>query len=623
MTTHNPGQKAIKRASLALVSLLVSSILIAPGQAAEADRKRDSWLASCPPIENVDPLAPTPKGFALNFQNTGQLFVRLADNGTDFAGEESSAIGCYVVEDLVSNPETSPQWQIGTLNRGASGYYFLNAAGIIWDLSLSSSGEVFEIQPGARYYSEPGLGFRIVSRALDCKVRDLMVGPLRNGHPRNPLRVSPKGETRNLVITVDFPDAPLTATLSNVVNDIVGPQTVTDFFLESSYGKLRPTFENFPHVVRMRSNQSSFAPLGPGRFFVNGVQQDDRLVDEALEIAQTKGSIANFESITIFAPTAKSLLYYGATYVGRSIKAGGETLLNVQMVGGDIGNNMSEVPSWRVVAHEYGHLLGMYDYYIISGGGSTGRSPGPFDLMGNTSGEANSILGFQRWVQGWLEDDQVHCDLEPDEARRHELSPINSGSGKSLYVHPVDGFVALVAEYRTDSKFDKLKGQDGLLVYTIDMRVGTGRGPITIHPSEQDRVSTAANDVARYLTAPLSAGQFVRIGDVAIVAESVNSSSATLVSMPSSKLQPYLDARALEASAQALREAKEAADKAKSLKPKTIVCRKGTQTRRVTAIAPRCPTGFKVQVTITCFKGTVKRTVTAINPKCPAGFKRR
>ncbi|MEY4962539.1 MAG: hypothetical protein RLZZ249_1236 [Actinomycetota bacterium] len=71
-------------------------------------------------------------------------------------------------------------------------------------------------------------------------------------------------------------------------------------------------------------------------------------------------------------------------------------------------------------------------------------------------------------------------------------------------------------------------------------------------------------------------------------------------------------------------EAREAATRAAaSVKPKSIVCRKGTQTRKVTAMNPRCPEGFRVQVTIICVKGTAVKKVSGLDPRCPSGFKRK
>jgi len=60
----------------------------------------------------------------------------------------------------------------------------------------------------------------------------------------------------------------------------------------------------------------------------------------------------------------------------------------------------------------------------------------------------------------------------------------------------------------------------------------------------------------------------------------------------------------------------------------TITCVKGKVTKKVTAVNPTCPAGFKkVSVqskrTITCVKGKTTKKVTAVNPVCPAGYKKK
>ena len=218
----------------------------------------------------------------------------------------------------------------------------------------------------------------------------------------------------------------------------------------------------------------------------------------------------------------------------------------------------------------------MYDYYI-PGTGTSGKSPGPFDFMGNTTGNANSFFGFQRWVQGWIEDKEVICDYTIDSSITHSLTPLNQNSGKKLYVHPVNGTLALVVEVRTESEFDVLKGNEGLLVYLIDMKVGSLKGPISIQPSEQDLVVNPRDDVEKYSRAPLSSGQTVKVKDLVVVAENVSKERATFQVLTNVEHQAK----------------KEAIAKPAAVKKATITCVKGKLSKKVTAVKPKCPAGYK------------------------------
>jgi M6 family metalloprotease-like protein len=514
-----------RTASVMILALVMATNSVSTANAVE--RKKDSWLASCPQVVDLTPDLPTPKTIRLR-SPSGQEFKLLSKDSVEFVSEPHSIIGCYVVEEDVIKTDSSPTWQIGALNRDLKGYYFRNAAGVIWRLSLNTESLVLETQPGSPYY-RLGAGFQLDRdhfRASDCKVQDYFSRALRLGFPKNPARVPSIGETKNLILVVDFPDALLTESIDSAVENIISPRIVEDFFYKNSNGRFKPKFTTFPKVITLNSLEKSFAENATGGFFRDGVQQDQRLIFEAVKIARTQGNLEGYSSINILIPTAMSMGYYGGAHIDLPINLGNQTIYNTQMLGGTIGTVKSYVPSWKVFAHEYGHLLGMYDYYVPRMVNS-GKSPGPFDLMGNTSGTANSFFGFQRWVQGWFDDSEVICDVTINGAIEHTLSPLNQVAGKRLYVHPLDGSTALVVEYRTDSDFDSLRENAGLLVYTIDMKVASGKGSISIQPSEQDLISNPSSDVERYSTAPLSTGQSVQVKDFVIFAEDVSKNQAS------------------------------------------------------------------------------------------------
>lgn len=616
----------MKKRVISLVSVLLLITCFAAASGANAlERKKPGWLASCPEVIDVTPEIPTPKTIFL-LSPSGQQFQLLAKNSLDFVTDPQSIIGCYVVVDQVTNPNTSPDWQIGALNRDLIGYYFINAANTTWRLTLNKDTLNLETAPGSAYYSE-GAAFKIdstESKAVDCKVKEYFKGELNLGFPRNTKRVTNLGVTNNLILVVDFPDAPLTENTNMTVENVLAPKMVENFYYSSSNGKFRPTFTIFPTVIRLDSLEKSFAPNPSGGFLVNGVMQDHRLVLEAVKIAKTYGSLMGFESINVFVPTAISMGYYGSAFAGLPIDLGGTTTLNSQLIGGTIGTINSPVPSWKVFAHEYGHLLGMYDYYL-QGTGNSGRSPGPFDLMGNTSGTSNSFLGFQRWVQGWLEDADVDCDVEPNSSISHNLSPLNNFNGNRLYVHPLDGSTALVVEFRTNSEFDRLGENSGLLVYLVDMKVRSSKGPISIQASEQDKVLNPSSDVQRYSTAPLSTGQFVTVKDLVIYADKVGTENATFRVFNKSDflIKQEADAKAAaELKVKVEADAKAAAEKAAAeLKAKQDADAKAAA--ELKAYLDAKATAALKKKTITCVKGKLTKKVIAVKPVCPVGYKKK
>ena len=575
-------QSAFRLTAFATAFFFVASSLSANA----TEPKKPEWLASCPNIVDTTPNLPTPKTINLVFQNSGQQFKLLKRGTTDFVTEPTSVIGCYVVAESIIKADQSPQWQIGSFNRDNSGYYFQNAAGRIWRLTLSSSGMIFEIQPGSTYYKTPGMGFRIDGSdqlPADCKMADYRMGALRLGFPRNPNRVPAIGESKNLILVLDYSDAPLTGDITQSVKNVLDPELTAEFFSVSSYGKLKLTFDIHPTVVRVKDLEKSYAQQPDGGFMVNGVKQDDKLMAEALTAVNSQADVGSYHSLNFFAPTGLSLGYYGGAHLDRVMTTRSKPIINSQMVNGGIGTVTSNVPSWKVFAHEYGHLLGMFDLYV-QGSGNTGKSPGPFDLMGNTSGNSNTFLGFNRWVQGWLTDNDVICETGNVSAKSFSLSPINSISGKRIYVRPISATKAIVIEHRTDSKFDQLGVNAGLLVYTIDFTIASIKGAVTIAHSEGDSPTIFNSDVERYRAATLTQGQYLTVDGVSVYADAIASNQASFSVMTPAELTALLAA-----------------------KNKPVVT----------------PPTVKSKKTITCISGAKKIKVKAIKPKCPTGFKKR
>ena len=564
--------------------ILILSLGFNSSVATAVEPKKPEWLASCPAIVDVSPNSPTPKTQKLIFQNSGQLFKLLKRGTTELVTEPASVIGCYIVPEGITNENQSPSWQIGALNRDASGYYFVNAAGRSWRLTLNSAGTVFEIQPGSTYYRDPGMGFKIDTPTqipANCKMSDYRLGELRLGFPRSNTRVPAIGTTKNLIIVLDYPDAPFTGDLMQSVNNVLSPQLTTEFFALNSYNKLNLTFDVHPKVVRINSSEKSFAPNASGGFFVNGVQQDHRLIREALAVANTQANLAGYQSLNFFAPTGDSLRYYGSAFLGLPLTAGNTTVVNSQLVNGLIGTITSPVPSWAVFAHEYGHLLGMYDLYVQAGG-NTGRSPGPFDLMGNTSGTSYSFLGFNRWVQGWLTDSDVICDVGVVKKSDFTLTKLNATAGKRVYVRPLSGTKAIVIEHRSDSRFDQLGTNTGLLVYTIDFTVASLQGAVSIQHSVGDSPTIFNSDVERYRAATLTQGQQLTVEGISIYANSITAEQASFSVMTPTELTALLAEKS-----------KPVAASPKIRSKRTITCIKGVTQLKVRAIKPKCPTGFQ------------------------------
>jgi M6 family metalloprotease-like protein len=415
-------------------------------------------------------------------------------------------------------------------------------------------------------------------------LKDVFQGGIRIGFDRNPQRVKPLGDATNLIIVVDFPDFQYSGNPNTLVNNVLGPEIVSNFYKNNSYGKLNLIFEVFSQVVRAPKPSSSYLPDASGSFYVNSGWQDQFLTRDILSSVQQSVDLMKYQSVSIFVSGGAGMGgYYGAAVPGNQISTPTGIVRNTSVMGVGIGTINSPVPSWKVFAHEMGHLLGFIDLYI-PGVENSRKSPGPFDLMGNTSGTANDFFAWHRWLQGWLDDDSVICDLDINRSKEVVLSPINSTNGKRLYVAPLSTSKLLAIEYRRDSEFDRLNGEDGLLVYVIDLEVKSLNGTVSVQQSEGDAPINFKTDVDLYAKATVTPNQVLYFDNMVIRNTSQNSQSLSFVF--ENKVD-YL--KALEEA-----KTKAAADaKAAALKKTSITCTKGKLSKKLTAVNPKCPTGYK------------------------------
>ena len=138
-------------------------------------------------------------------------------------------------------------------------------------------------------------------------------------------------------------------------------------------------------------------------------------------------------------------------------------------------------------------------------------------------------------------------------------------------------------EHRSDSKFDQLGSNTGLLVYTIDFTVGSLQGAVSIQHSEGDRPATSTSDVERYRAATLTQGQYLTVDGVSIYANTITNDQANFTVMTPTELTSLL----AEKTKPIITPTKSAKSK------KTITCIKGTSQLKVKAIKPKCPTGYR------------------------------
>lgn len=333
-----------------------------------------------------------------------------------------------------------------------------------------------------------------------CQIKDLSgsrVQGMYGGFPR-PLAAAVANKTpKILIMPVSFTDLKFVDPVKELAGEIRATQ---QFYENSSLGRLQLSFV-VPSATSIIHIGEAFLPF-KDRF--NGDLQEvtDALLSE-IPVALT----ADVDGVVLTTPRSKTVTWGGG---GGPLWRGLPTYL---YVGGD---RASDLP------HLLGHVLyALPDLYIsgpaISDGFKVPSNHMFYDIMAN--GLSNDFVGWNRWLNGWLSDDEIHCvdPKGPSEVRYLRFLDDRS-AGARLIAVPLSEHKVILAEFRSASKegyccgnFDE-NGR-GLLVYSYDTSIRAGFSQMRMYKVElQTNGQTAELDGIKFTVVAVDQhGMYVEI----------------------------------------------------------------------------------------------------------------
>ena len=357
-----------------------------------------------------------------------------------------------------------------------------------------------------------------VESVADCKLPvadgrgDVSIG----GWPRISERSKVLGEVIATVILVDFADAPASMTPADALARISPAQ---DVFTEMSYGKLN--YKLTPQLKWYRMSKNSSEYVAGGWTFLK--HRD--YITEAAKLADADVDFSKTDSLIILAnPDAKGMGYSGPAFA--AIQNSGITLDGKYISNG--ATSAYDLNNWKAIwlNHEISHSMGLVDLYAFTTGNSANRYDGfrytgEFSYMGLSSFQSNSpsLLAFERWNLGWIEDSQIDC-MKGSTATKL-ITPVQASGGLKAVVVPISRTKALVVESRRALGIDKAIRKSGALVYIVDSSIQSGMGPVQIYPSD------LANDPL-YFKAPLANGESVTVNGITVKVVASDASGDTV-----------------------------------------------------------------------------------------------
>lgn len=428
----------------------------------------------------------------------------------------------------------------------------------------------------------------------DCRIKASDWQQLSLGFPIRPERLAKLSAPRILVVPFQLQDTPDYTFSSDLKQNY---ETAASYINDFSNGKSKPQFI-FSPVIKTEITQSDIRILRSNQNIGNQRRDESISTWGFVRSFVTKYDVnldfTGVDGVILEGSSSGTGIGEAMTYIRnydpywRPLKTDEGEVLNAVLMDGHWGS--------ATIAHEVMHLYGLTDLY----GSSTG--PGRLSLMASNS---LNLLSYEKWVLGWLPDSEVTCipnlstssiiDFSFDYSKFDQLAVLRAPNEDPYIV-----------------EITRSGGTKYIAFYSLNIE---GRPPITLH-EEKGRAQSGGKVIGDYMSIGLqlnSPSFTLLITNIEANKISLSLASTSqidsaqfkdLISKASETRSQYeleaLNKAAAEMKAIQDAEAKAAADKLSSAK----------------AIAQK-------KVTITCVKGKTTKKITAVSPKCPAGFKRK
>jgi M6 family metalloprotease-like protein len=301
-----------------------------------------------------------------------------------------------------------------------------------------------------------------------CKTKDLTTRSSgNNGFPRPQGTLIGAVNPKILFIPLSFSDTPAfsDSDLSRIQGTL---NQVQDFYKKTSYGLVNIRYEILEKSKWLVIDRTaeSYGLTNP-----RPQQNNTEALKEILNKVDPSVNFDLYDGVTIetarYPGRGVGQAFLGQSFPTRNGVAKGVSLETAMAAG-----------SFQTLAHELGHtLFGLEDLYVFLNDQrpSVPGGPNPAGFWDMMSSSASEFFGWSKFLNGWLDGEQVRC-LNNQVETVHYLETLEASNKepKLLLINLQEG-VTIAIEFR--EHFSTL--YRGVLVYKIDSRINHGDGPIT------------------------------------------------------------------------------------------------------------------------------------------------
>jgi M6 family metalloprotease-like protein len=397
--------------------------------------------------------------------------------------------------------------------------------------------------------------------------------------------LKPKGKIKTLIIPIDFSDAPHASSLDSIL----------------TFGnKVSQEFERLSDSImslEITTTTSWIRMPREGKYYLTAIWTQK--INDALDAANPSVDFSKYDLVLIKVDEKNSPIdSAGALPMWGENLGDGIKVLRGAFLGNDFWTKNGQ--GIQVAVHEIAHVFGLADLYQQNSDGQF--SVGIFDLMSTFRPQYGlNLLGWNKWKLGWLDESKLKCVSNTSPMLL--TFPLDKQKWNPVFMPYQDKVIGI--ELWSDVNSPE---SVSALFYEVSPKTyvwASNRESGKISPIQMLRPTTAARDSkvdsVLNLSAKFASGEFVEnYGQkFRFVGKGKNNFYISITPLGKTELEiPSVDLQTPIATPTATPTASPVPVVTKSAttnKKTTITCVKGKLIKKVMAVKPKCPSGYKVK----------------------------